>query len=400
MIFLILFWFSVLALFHSYILYPVLLKLFSTGKKENDIVFNSNDAQLPKVFVVLSVFNEEKVIREKLESLFNTNYPLNKLSVYIGSDNSTDKTNSIVQEIAAKYPSLSFFPFSERSGKPNVLNKLISNIEEGTLDRAKDVFVFTDANVMFTPDTIYQLVKHFKNKDIWQTGANILNKGVMNTGISFQEKSYITIENTTKYLEGLNWGAMIGAFGGCYAIRAQGWLPIPANYIVDDFYLSLNILSKNKKAILERNAICYEDVSNEVANEFNRKARIQAGNFQNLRSYSGLLFRFNAVAFCFFSHKLIRWAGPLLIAIAYIANIFLLPFSQFYLFTFVVQNLLLLSPVIDTLLKRMGIHLILLRFASYFIIMNIALAKGFVMYMKGIKTNAWNPTERNIPTTQ
>ncbi|MES2621605.1 MAG: hypothetical protein V4615_12210, partial [Bacteroidota bacterium] len=60
-----------------------MLKLFASGKKENEIVFTANDAQLPKVFVVLSAFNEEKVIREKLESIFNTNYPLNKLNVYI-----------------------------------------------------------------------------------------------------------------------------------------------------------------------------------------------------------------------------------------------------------------------------------------------------------------------------
>ena len=144
------------------------------------------------------------------------------------------------------------------------------------------------------------------------------------------------------------------------------------------------------------NAVCYEDVSNEVANEFNRKARIQAGNFQNLITYWKLLFRFNAVAFCFLSHKVIRWIGPLLMALAYVTNLCLLADSQFYRFTFVVQNLLLLSPLIDWLLKRIGIHLILLRFASYFIMMNIALSKGFVMYAKGIKTNAWNPTERNI----
>ena len=390
-----LFWFCVLAMFHSYILYPLLLKLFSFGKKENETVFTSEDVQLPHVFVVLSVFNEEKVIREKLESIFNTSYPLNKLKVFIGSDNSTDKTNSIVSEFAIKYPAVTFFPFSERSGKPNVLGKLVTKMEEVIIDKGNTILVFTDANVMFTADTIYEMVKHFKNKTISQVGANILNKGMKQDGISFQEKSYITIENNIKYLEGLNWGSMMGAFGGCFALRADGWVSIPSNYIVDDFYLSMNILSNGKKAILDKKAICYEDVSNEVTNEFNRKARIQAGNFQNLATYWKLLFRFDAVAFCFFSHKVLRWMGPFFIALAYITNLCLLADSQFYRFTFVVQNLLLLSPVIDWLLKRIGIHLILLRFASYFIMMNIALAKGFAMYTKGIKTNVWEPTKRN-----
>jgi len=108
------------------------------------------------------------------------------------------------------------------------------------------------------------------------------------------------------------------------------------------------------------------------------------------------LLGFNAVAFCFFSHKVIRWFGPLFIVGAYVSNIFLLTQGRFYLFTFIVQNLLLLSPVVDAILKQVGVHLIVLRFASYFYAMNLALVNGFWMYVRGIKTNAWSPTKRNV----
>ena len=97
----IIFWLSVALVFHSYVLFPVLLKLFSTGKKENAIVYGPDDEGLPVVYMVFSVFNEQKVIREKLESVMNTTYPLQKLRVYIGSDNSTDATNAIVDEARA-----------------------------------------------------------------------------------------------------------------------------------------------------------------------------------------------------------------------------------------------------------------------------------------------------------
>jgi cellulose synthase/poly-beta-1,6-N-acetylglucosamine synthase-like glycosyltransferase len=392
----ILFWVCVSAMFYSYVLYPLVLKLFSAGKRENEIVFAPDDAALPNVFIVMSVHNEEKVIRDKIDSIFNTNYPYQKIRVYVGSDTSTDETNSILSEFRATDPWLVFHEFKERSGKPAVLGKLVNAIRERVSDNTNDIFIFTDANVIFTPNTIYELVKHFKNEAIAQVGANIHNSGIRKDGISLQENSYIRIENNIKFLEGLNWGSMIGAFGGCFAMRASDWTPIPPNFIVDDFFLSLHILSKGKKAILEENAVCYEDVSNEVTNEFNRKARIQAGNFQNLSYYWKLLFRFDAVAFCFFSHKVIRWTGPMLMLLAYISNIALLPLHPFYRFTFVMQNLLLVSPLIDALLKRMNVHLILLRFASYFILMNAALAKGFWMYAKGIETNIWKPTQRRL----
>ena len=383
-------------MFHSYILYPVLLRLFSIGKKENEIIFAKGDEPLPDLFVVFSVFNEEKVIREKSESIFQTSYPLNKLKVYIGSDNSTDSTNQIVNEFVAKYAQIIFVPFTERNGKSNVINKLVKQIEAADFDKTNSIFVFTDANVMFSLDTIFEMVKHFKNENIAQVAANILNKGVKQDGISQQEKSYVQRENKIKYLEGLNWGSMVGAFGACYAMRASVWKEIPQNYLMEDFYLSMNVLAQNKKAISEPKAICYEDVSNEIEEEFKRKQRIQAGNFQNLSVYWRLLFRFDAVSFCFLSHKVIRWIGPLFIVLTFITNLFLFQVSEFYLFTLLVQITLLLSPLLDSLFKKIGLHLILLRFASYFYIMNFALIKGFIMYAKGIKTNTWNPTKRNL----
>ncbi len=390
------FWVCMLAMFHSYVLYPFLLLLFSTGKKPNAKIYSPGEAELPHVYVIMSIHNEEKVIFEKLESIFKTTYPAEKLHVFIGSDNSTDRTNEIVESYHSPNAEKTFLSVDIRKGKPNMLNGLVELINKKINSLTNIIFVFTDANVMFTPETLYELVKHFKNENICQVGGNILNKNINKDGISFQEKWYIQFENTLKYLEGLNGGSMIGAFGGCYTIRSEAWVNIPQNFIVDDFFLSLNVLSRGKKAILEKKAVCYEDVSNNAVNEFNRKARIQAGNLQNLSLYRKLLLRFNLVSFCFFSHKVIRWFGPFLLTAMFICNLFLLNQGAFYIFTFVFQLLLFFSPFLDTLFKKAGFHLIPLRFASYFIMMNIALAKGFLMYVKGIETNIWEPTERNI----
>lgn len=399
----IIFWLCVFAMFHSYVLYPLLLRLFAASKKPNTVVYQNADADLPSVYILFAVYNEQKVIREKLESIFNTSYPSDKIKLFIGSDNSTDDTNTIIEEFAAKYTQIHFEKYTDRNGKSKILNKLTEQIFASGVDAENSVFIMTDANVMFTPDTVYNLAKHFKNKAIGQVGANILNRGVLESGISFQEKSYIQRENLTKYYEGVIWGTMMGAFGACHAMRASMWKPIPPNWLMEDFFLSMHVLQQGKAAIKELDAYCLEDVSNEVAEEYKRKTRIQAGNFQNLSVYWLMLFKFNAAAFCFLSHKVIRWLGPVFILFAYLANVALLlticpcePISQFYLFTFVVQNLLLLTPVIDWAAKKAGIHIKLLRFVSYFYLMNLALVKGFMMYAKGIKTSAWSPTKRNV----
>ena len=49
----------------------------------------------------------------------------------------------------------------------------------------------------------------------------------------------------------------------------------------------------------------------------------------------------------------------------------------------------------DVLLKRMGIHVLLLRNLRYFLLMNTALFQGFFKFLKGIRSNVWEPTKRH-----
>ena len=379
---------------HSYVLFPLLLQILARGKRDNAIVFDRSD-DLPHVFILMSVYNEQKVIREKLDTVFDTDYPLDKLSFYIGSDNSTDETNAIIEEYAQKYPQLKFYPYTDRNGKSGVLNKLYEAIKQNGY-KPDDIFILTDANVLFTRSCIFEMAKHFKNSDIGQVAGNVLNKGQRNDGISIQEASYIQRENLIKYREGLIWGAMQGAFGACYAMRAGCFSPIPANFLMEDFYLSISILCQGKKAISEFKAVCYEDVSNDVREEFKRKTRISTGNYQNLGVYWTRLFKFDAVAFCFYSHKIIRWKGPFIILLMLLVSAILAVSMPFYLLVLVLMIVFLISPLIDNGLKAMGINIGLLRLVAYFNVMNWALLYGFYKYMTGVQTSVWSPTKRNI----
>lgn len=390
-----LFFLSAGAVIYSYAIYPWLLSWLAKGKPENTLVWQHDD-DLPVVFIVLSAYNEEKVIARKIESVFNSTYPADKIRLVIGSDNSSDRTDEIIRKYAAENSRIFFRPFEGRNGKAIVLNVLIAGLQNDFKEWNNSILVLTDANVFFTEETLFQQVKHFKNTSIGQVAANILNKGMRDDGISFQEQAYIQRENKIKFHEGVLWGSMMGAFGACHAIRTQCWKTIPRRYLMEDFFLSMNVLSLGYKAIKEMKAVCYEDVSNEMSEELKRKTRIQAGNFQNLSSFWKLLFRFNAVSFCFLSHKVIRWFGPVLIIISLISNFFLIDKHWFFQITFWLQCILMFSPFMDAILKRAGIHLRLLRFVSYFYAMNFALIKGMMMYLKGVKSNVWSPTQRNV----
>ena len=97
----IIFWLCSFLLVYSYVLFPILLKILSKNKKGNAVIFNKEDV-LPHVSVLMSLYNEEKVIIDKLNTLLQQNFPNEKLSVYIGSDCSSDNTNSLVEEFINK----------------------------------------------------------------------------------------------------------------------------------------------------------------------------------------------------------------------------------------------------------------------------------------------------------
>ena len=390
-LFLLIFCLSVFFVFYSYILFPLILGILSSGKAFKHSKHQSND-DLPAISVVMAAFNEDKVIEEKIKGILKSNYPSHQLEIVIGSDASIDQTSAIVKRLAESDRRIRFFDFQERRGKPSVINELVAHANN-------PILILTDATVMFEPDTLTFLCRHFKAEEIGLVGANILNIGMKSDGISIQEKSYIERENLIKYQEGLIWGTMMGPFGGCYAIRKKLYTNVPQNFLVDDFFISMKILEKGFHCLNDLDAICYEDVSNEAKQEYRRKARVSAGNFQNLKEFSSLLLKpFSATGFCFISHKVLRWITPffILFSMGSLAVLTVLGAHPVYPLLFLGELLLLISPLIDSILGKAGIHLKLLRFVSYFSLMNLALLQGFWRFINGIQSNIWTPTKRNL----
>lgn len=341
------------------------------------------------VSILLSAFNEEDVIGEKIRSVFNTHYPAGKFEMLIGSDNSTDRTAKIVESLLTEFPSIRFYNFTVRQGKPNVINQLVR-------DARGEILILTDANVMFDEDTLTRITAPFADPSTGLVDTQMINLGMKREGISYQEKAYISREVQIKYLESRLWGVMMGPFGGCFAIRKKLFEPVPANFLVDDFFLNMKVLESGYKAVNNPEARVYEDVSNDLSIEFRRKIRIATGNFQNLRRFGKLLSPGRpALAFCFLSHKVLRWLGPVFLLIALFSLTFLAFSSTFFLYLLIAYAGVLLLPALDYLLKRLNLHFKILRFITHFLGMNLALSIGMVRYLKGVKTNVWQPTKRH-----
>ena len=387
------FWLSAFLVAYAYVLYPYFLGLWSRGRTLPKV---AQQGPWPRLSIFMAVYNEEAVLAQKLDSIFESDYPLNQVEIFIGSDSSTDQTEAILAQYAARYPQLQYRVY-QRRGKAGILNALHQDF-----DYQGEVLVYTDANVLFQTQTLKNLVRHFSRPEIGQVGAAFVNRGLSSSGISRQESAYIRRETRMKYQEGLLWGSMMGAFGGCHAIRASLYVPNPPHFLMEDFYISMHVLKQGYQAVLDIEAEVLEDLPQEVKEEYRRKIRISAGNFQNLSVFYPLLAPWRGgLALAFWSHKVLRWLGPFWLIISFLGN-FIAAFIQdgnlFYQVLFYLQIIgFLCLPILDWLLQKAQIHLSLLRYLRYFLAMNLALLQGFFVYLKGVRTNVWQPTKRNTP---
>jgi len=371
---------SFIGIAQTYFIYPLSLFLFGKNTQVKPAL-NSNY----NVAIVIAAYNEENVLEKKIRSVLATTYPLDKIVIYVGSDASTDRTNEIVANFATPCTNVQLKIFQGRTGKAGIINSIIEQCKE-------ELLILTDANVFFTPSTIPNLVRHFSDKETHQVCANILKKSDRNENIQALEKGYLLVENQLKLRESATWGFVVGAEGGCYAIRRKAYTPIPPNFYMDDFFVTMSVIANKGRVIFDEEAICYEDLPTESAEEFKRKIRISIGNFQNLVAFKKLLWPFwSAIAYSFISHKILRWLTPFFLILLFLVS-FLLSFDCFFFQVLaLVQCVLFLSPLAIPYLKWMKPAL----FVAHFYNMNLALLIGFFRYLKGVKSSVWQPTPRS-----
>jgi cellulose synthase/poly-beta-1,6-N-acetylglucosamine synthase-like glycosyltransferase len=372
---------------YSYLIYPVLMLLFSRAVKEQNAIRFSESEELPSLTVVCAAYNEGKVVEQKIRSTFNTNYPIGKIKFLIGTDACSDDTVTKIKKLQSEFPGLELVEFTERNGKINIINKLCTQA-------TGELLVMTDANVFFKPDTFFELTKHFKNKQVDMVCGNVQKIAADKATVTHNELQYMNYENAVKFAEGKLLKTVMGAEGGCYALRREVFKEVPSNFNVDDFFISCLVMRRNNQILFEPAADVFEYVATDTKSEFRRKARIATGNFQNLFYFTDLLKPWTRNGFAYISHKVIRWITPILFLLNMIACAFLFKTHILFEVAFITQLLLLAIPLINKMLEKTGIRIGPLISLSHFMVMNAALLVGLFRYSKGVGSSVWQPVTR------
>lgn len=373
---------SMFFLFHTYLFYPLIVKIYSiiAAKK-----FVKQRESLPKVSVLIAAYNEEKVIRETVKTLLASDYPADRFEVIVGSDNSKDKTHQIMEELAASDERVKFYPFFERNGKPGVLNR----IEEKAFG---DILVFCDSNILFDKNALIEMASLFADKRVGGVSGEIRLK---QSKTGNQEGTYWKLESRIKDFEG-QVGSLIGANGGMYAIRRELYWKYPVGETIqDDILMTLKVISAGYDFTYDTRAFSHEEPTASNEDEFKRKMRIQVSNLGTLRYVKEFLNPFAGfTAFALWSHKILRWFSPHLLILVIISNMFLLNCSPIFILSIYSIAGSFLMAILGYISNKSGIKFLpFLLFYYFYGTLGALLAGSFKYYFK--KNNAtWEPTKR------
>lgn len=377
------FFIILLLLANSYLIYPVLIHLLSMLKRKSELT------DLKKTITILiSAYNEEKVIRQRIENINTLDYDKNLIEVIIGSDCSNDKTNEILLELKDFYPWLKIFLFEKRRGKAAVINDIVQKANN-------EIIIFSDANTVFNKNAVNNLINKFSNDSIGGVSGKLVLSDENITSQSVEEKKYWMLETFIKKSEG-KLGILIGANGGIFAIRRELFTTIPINKAVtDDLFLSLSVLSKGYKFLYAKDAVAHESVANDVKSEYKRKKRFAATNYQTLFFVKNLLFNKNLLlSYSFWSHKVLRWFLPFQLILLFILNLILFSNGKIFELLFYLQCAVYVCAFIGFILTYIKVRFIFFSLPYFFIVTNIALLVGFFNFLRKSHSVIWESTQR------
>ncbi|PYX51057.1 MAG: glycosyltransferase family 2 protein [Acidobacteria bacterium] len=268
----------------------------------------------PVLSVVMVVRNEESVLAAKLRNLLELDYPPERLQVVVVSDGSTDGTEAILREHASD-PRVVVVLNQLAGGKAMGLNDGIQ-VAQG------EIVVLTDARQKIEPGAIRLLMENFADPEVGAVSGELMlgdpASGETGRGMGL----YWQIEKQVRELEAYS-GSVVGATGAIYAVRRELIVKVPADTILDDVFIPMNVARQKFRVLFDARARAWDTPDLGAEREFRRKVRTLTGNYQLLQQAPWLLSRENPLRFEFISHKLIRLVVPFALIAALVTAAFL-----------------------------------------------------------------------------
>jgi len=365
--------------FHAYLGYPISLYIIG--------FFNSNAQKgakyFPTVTLIITAYNEEKRIKNKIENTLALSYPKDKLQVLIASDGSTDRTT----QIASNYEKDGFeiLPFTGRRGKEQAQKEAIQSA-------SGEIIVFTDVATLLEPSGINRMVSNFADPSVGCVSSE--DRLIGKDGKPSGEGAYVRYEMWLRRLES-RVNTLVGLSGSFFAARKEVCRDFSGD-MQSDFRTLLTCVKMGLRGVSDPEVLgFYQDLSDRTR-EFERKVRTVLRGLTVYFRHIELLnvFRYGLFSYQYLCHKLLRWLVPMFLGIAFISNLVLAFSSRIYFGMFLAQ--IVFYGMAAWGWKRVGDApgQNLVKIPAYFMAVNASIAVAWWRYFRRQRIVMWTPSER------
>ncbi|ACV28297.1 Poly-beta-1,6-N-acetyl-D-glucosamine synthase [Anaerococcus prevotii] len=375
----IIFWVSAFAIFYPMIGYPLTLLLLDKIIKRKNI---KDYTYKPKVSVIISAYNEEKVIEKKLNNIIKTDYP--DFEVIIANDASNDRTVELSENFIKSHPDFDIRVNTVRNhlGKTNAQDEAVE-VAEG------EILVFSDANSIFKEDAISELVSYFTSDDIEYVCGSLIYKEDETASV-VAENTYWNMELTMRKIES-NIKTIAAGNGAIYACRKKDY----RNYDLvssHDYEMPLHAGLNGKRALYNEDALAFEKAGSTTSDEFKRKVRMQRRILTNIRTNLRRLniFKYGWFSFFHFNHKTLRFLQAFFHIVLFISNIFLIRQGFIYKLILLGQVAFLILAILGQVSKAKNK---IVYFPRYYSMMMLAQILGAKNELTGKSKATWEKAE-------
>lgn len=375
---------SLLALGYTYLGYPVLVWLMSQFGER--IV--QRGAIEPTVSIIITAYNEERHLIEKLQNTLALDYPAGKTEIIVASDCSSDRTDEIVREFESRGVRLHRQP--ERLGKTAAQNEAV-RVAQG------EIILFSDATTLYEKEVLRNIVPNFADPSVGCVAGRLIYVDPSESNVGQGARSYWTYESFLKRHESRAC-SLIGASGCLYAVRRSAYVPL-YHEACSDFIIATKMVEQGLRTVYEPGAVCTEETNIRPDREMRMRVRVIAQTYTDLWRHRAMLnpLKTGFYAVQLISHKVLRYLVPVLLLMLLVTSIVLAPTSIFHSVIAGAQVIFYLTAALSGLLEHFGFSIRILALPRYFVLTNLAAVLAFYKFLTGNRYAHWEPIREELP---
>jgi cellulose synthase/poly-beta-1,6-N-acetylglucosamine synthase-like glycosyltransferase len=368
-------------LLSTYVLYPIAAVAWAHVRSRRAPKPVGGDAPEPSVSFIVSAFNEERSIRQKIDNTLALDYPADRLELIIASDCSDDATDAIVESFPD--PRVRLVRNPVRGGKTATTNLAV---EAAT----GEVLVFSDATGHYNREALRELTAPLADPSVGAVSGRVTYRyGDTATARGFRlyQRWVVAQRRAEPAMR-----TVTSVSGSIHAVRRGAFEAVPAHLSYDMAVPALMAM-QGLRSVYAENATSQEVSRLAAREEFAARVRIAVRAYAFMGWLFGQRARIRDGGFVvqLLLHKVLRWLSVHLLLLALASHLLLAAAQGGLAALLLIPHLGLYAlaglAALDEKRARFPGAAPLLLFAT----VNAAYAVGFARWLRGARFAAWTP---------